>query len=70
MSNRSTTAMQKLDEWGMTASDRDIQLQLLRVAVETREKVETIRNIITFLFALWLVGVLVVLVAIATESAT
>lgn len=62
--------IQNMDEWEKTASDRDIQYQLLRVAVETREKIETIRGIITFLFALWLVGVVVVVVASAASSGT
>ncbi|MGV3757955.1 MAG: hypothetical protein ACO1PW_00230 [Actinomycetota bacterium] len=59
-----------MEEWGRTASDRDIQLQLLRVAVETRDKIETIRGIITFLFVLWAIGVVVLLVAAGTSDAS
>lgn len=59
-----------LEEWGKTASDRDIQLQLLRVAVETRDKIETIRGIITFLFVLWLIGVVVLFVAAGTSDSS
>ena len=62
MANTRST-IRDLEEWGKTASDRDIQLQLLRVAVETRDKIETIRGIITFLFVLWLIGVVVLFVA-------
>ncbi len=39
-------------------------------AVETREKIETTRSINTFLFVLWVVGVVSVLIAAATNSGT
>jgi hypothetical protein len=71
VSDRSTKRIiQNMDEWEKSASDRDIQYQLLRVAVETREKVETIRGIISFLFVLWLIGVIVAVVASAANAAT
>ena len=46
------------------------RLSLLRVAVETRYKVETIRSIITFLFVLWILGVIAVVLAAAATSGT
>lgn len=71
MGDRTTKQIiQNMDEWERTASDRDIQYQQLRVAVETREKLETIRGIISFLFLLWLVAVVIMLVAIAADSGT
>ena len=60
--------LRDMEEWGKTASDRDIQFQLLRVAVETRDKIETIRGIITFLFVLWLVGVVLFFVAAGSSD--
>lgn len=61
MSTKQT--IRDLEEWGKTASDRDIQLQMLRVAVETREKIETIRGIISFMFIMWVIGVVIIAIA-------
>ena len=57
-----------MEEWGKTASDRDIQFHMQRVAVETRDKVETIRSSVTFLFVLWLIGVVVATAAAASSQ--
>jgi len=60
--------LRDMEEWGKTASDRDIQFHRLRVAVETRDKVETIRSSVTFLFVLWLIGVVVATAAAASSQ--
>jgi hypothetical protein len=70
MSDRTKQIIDDMAEWEKTASDRDIQVQMLRVAVETREKIETIRSIVTFLFVLWLIGVVAVVIAAAANSGT
>lgn len=46
------------------------QDELLRVAVLTRDKVETIRGIITFPFVLWLIGVVALFVAAGTSDSS
>lgn len=61
MSTKQT--LRDMEEWGKTASDRDIQFHMLRVAVETRDKIETIRGIVSFMFILWVIGVVVLLVS-------
>jgi hypothetical protein len=70
MSDRTKQIIDDMSEWEKTASDRDIQVQMLRVAVETREKIETIRSIVTFLFVLWLIGAVAVVIAAAANSGT
>jgi hypothetical protein len=70
MNYRTKQIIDDMAEWEKTASDRDIQVQMLRVAVETREKIETIRSIVTFLFVLWLIGVVAVVIAAAANSGT
>lgn len=59
--------LRDVEEWGKTATDRDIQLQMLRVAVETRDKVGTIHAIISFMFVLWVLGVLAAIAAATTS---
>jgi hypothetical protein len=62
------STLRDMEEWGRTASDRDVQFQMLRIAVETRDKIETIRGIITFLFLLWLAGVVVLLIGVVSSA--
>ena len=68
MGTKST--VQDMEQWGRTASDRDIQFQMLRIAVETRDKIETIRSIVTFLFVLWLIGVVLVTAAVLSSDSS
>jgi hypothetical protein len=59
-----------MEEWGKTASDRDIQFHMLRIAVETRDKIETIRSIVTFLFVLWLIGVVLLVAGVLSSDSS
>lgn len=62
--------LRDIEEWGKTASDRDIQFQMLRIAVETRDKIETIRSIVTFLFVLWLMGVVLLIAGVFSSDSS
>lgn len=68
MSMGTKQTLSYMEEWAKTASDRDIQFQMLRVSVETRDKIETIRGIIVFLFVLWVIGVVILVAAILSAD--
>lgn len=46
------------------------QFHMLRIAVETRDKIETIRGIVTFLFVLWLIGVVLLIAGVVSSDST
>lgn len=52
-----------MQQWARTASDRDIQVQLLCVATQTRDELDAIQGILVFMIILWLLGAVALIAA-------